>query len=101
MPFLKAGRVSEFPSGSVTEVSIGEFVCAVSNAGGTIHAVAGVCPHRGAPLGQGAVHGHTLVCPWHAWEWDCRTGQSLHYPDLKLARYEVKVEDGDVLIEVP
>ena len=25
-------------------------------------------------LAHGALHQHTIVCPWHAWEFDCRTG---------------------------
>ena len=35
------------------------------------------CPHRGAPLAHGALHHHTIVCPWHAWEFDCRTGSAI------------------------
>ena len=43
--------------------------------GGEFYAIEGVCPHRGAPLAYGALHEHTVVCPWHAWEFDCRTGE--------------------------
>ena len=83
------------------EVSVGENDYVVCNAGGTLHALSAVCPHRDGPLAQGALHGHTVVCPWHAWEWDCRTGQCLHQPDLVIPRYEVKVEGDDILLEVP
>jgi nitrite reductase (NADH) small subunit len=47
---------------------------AICNVDGQIYAVDGQCPHRGAPLAHGALHQHTIVCPWHAWEFDCRTG---------------------------
>jgi nitrite reductase (NADH) small subunit len=45
------------------------------NVDGDMYALDGICPHRGAPLAYGALHDHTIVCPWHAWEFDCRTGQ--------------------------
>ena len=73
---------------------------AVCNADGELHALDGVCPHAGGPLGQGALHGSTLVCPWHAWEYDCRTGLSDLDPDLKVARFPVKEERGDIWIDV-
>ena len=73
---------------------------AVCNADGELHALDGVCPHAGGPLGQGALHGTTLVCPWHAWEYECRTGLNDFDPDVKVARFPVKEESGDILIDV-
>ncbi|KUP97144.1 DUF5914 domain-containing protein [Thermobifida cellulosilytica] len=32
---------------------------------GKVHAAPGACPHLGAPLCRGAVHGDRLVCRWH------------------------------------
>jgi len=74
---------------------------AVCNVEGDVHALEGTCPHAGGPLGQGALHGDTLVCPWHAWEYNCRTGVCLFSDDVKLAKFPVKIEDGAVWIDVP
>jgi len=41
------------------------------------------------------------MCPWHAWTYDVTTGENTANPDLKVDRYEVKVEDGQVLVKVP
>lgn len=68
------GRVAELPPGRMSEVTANGFPYVLCNVGGTIYAVEGICPHRGAPLAYGALHEHTLVCPWHAWEFDVRTG---------------------------
>jgi nitrite reductase/ring-hydroxylating ferredoxin subunit len=56
------------------EVDAGDTCYALCNVEGEVHAIAGLCLHRGGPLAQGALHGTKVVCPWHAWEWDCRTG---------------------------
>jgi nitrite reductase/ring-hydroxylating ferredoxin subunit len=100
MPLVKALSLAELPSGSVREVTIEGNAYALCNVDGEIHAMGGVCPHRGGPLGQGALHGATLVCPWHAWEYDCRTGANDFNPDIKLPKYAVAVQGDDVLIEV-
>ncbi len=101
MPFVKVGSLAAFPPGSVMEVLVGDGTYAICNARGEVHAVDGICPHAGGPLGQGALHGTTLVCPWHAWEYDCRTGESDLDESVRLAKFPVKIEGGDIFIDVP
>jgi nitrite reductase/ring-hydroxylating ferredoxin subunit len=40
------------------------------------------------------------VCPWHGWAWNPTTGEAAHNPKAKLAVYPLKIENGDVLIEI-
>jgi len=83
------------------EAVVGASSYAVCNVAGEVHALDGICPHAGGPLGQGALHGETLVCPWHAWEYNCRTGAWVGADDLKLEMFPVKMQGGDVFIDVP
>ncbi len=101
VPFVKAGSVSKLPAGAVMEASIAGRTYAICNSGGSIHAVDGICPHAGGPLGHGALRGHMLVCPWHAWEYDCRTGENDFDPEIKVRTFAVRVEGDDILIDVP
>jgi nitrite reductase (NADH) small subunit len=71
---------------------------AVCNVDGVMYAVAGACPHAGGPLGFGALHGHSIVCPWHAWEFDCRTGEC-DFNDSRVEVQGVLVRDGEVWLE--
>jgi nitrite reductase (NADH) small subunit len=67
---------------------------------GTITAIDNVCLHRGGPLGQGIIEGNKLVCPWHGWRWNPQTGEAEHAPDAKVAVYPIKVDGGDVMVDV-
>jgi nitrite reductase (NADH) small subunit len=101
MPLVKVGCVSQLPPGSVMEAEVGGDTYAICNAGGEVHALEGVCPHAGGPLGQGALHDTTLVCPWHGWEYDCRTGVHDFDEEVKVASFPVKLDGDDILIDVP
>ena len=101
MALVKVGSVSQLPSGSVMEAEVDGNTYAVCNVDGELHALDGICPHAGGPLGQGALHGTTLVCPWHAWEYDCRTGANDIDQDVKVETFPVKIEGGDILIDLP
>jgi nitrite reductase/ring-hydroxylating ferredoxin subunit len=101
MPWVKVASLSQLPAGSVTEVTVGSDVFALCNVGGRVTAIGGTCLHRGGPLGQGALHGNCVVCPWHAWEWDCQTGANDFNPSQKVPSFAVEVNGGDILIEVP
>lgn len=88
------------PPGQAKEFSIGDKVICVANLDGTICATDNVCLHRGGPLGQGIVEGNKVVCPWHGWQWDPKTGQAAHNPAAKVAVYPIRIENGDVMVEV-
>ncbi|SRR5579871_4057489 len=101
MSFVKVAQVSQLPPGSLTEIALGDDRIALCNVNGQVAAIGGTCPHRGGPLGQGALHGTQVVCPWHAWEWDCRTGANDFDPNQKVPVYAVEVRGDDILIDVP
>jgi nitrite reductase (NADH) small subunit len=101
MPLLKVKPLNELPPGTVVEAESAGATYAVCNVDGKIYCLEGTCPHEGGPLGQGNLHGNYLVCPWHGWEYDCRTGLNDSEEDVKLEIFPVVVQDGSVLIDVP
>jgi nitrite reductase (NADH) small subunit len=96
--FVKVISAAELSPGSCREAIVSGKAVALFNVGGTFHAIDNRCVHRGGPLGQGALEGTIVYCPWHAWTYDVTTGVSSVNPDLRVARYEVKVEDGQVFV---
>lgn len=98
---IKLASQSELPApGQVKEFPCGDKVICVANVNGTISAMDNVCLHRGGPLGQGVIEGDKVVCPWHLWAWDPKTGEAAHNPAAKVAVYPIKIENSDVLIEI-
>lgn len=101
MPFIPFGPVTDLPPGSSRQVEHDEKVLVLCNHDGTVRALDGLCPHRNGPLGEGAFAGGRLVCPWHAWEFDCVTGEYDFDSTIRLATYPVQIEDGQILVEIP
>jgi len=99
--FIKLASQSELPpANEAKEFPCGDKVICVANVNGTITAMDNVCLHRGGPLGQGVIEKGKVVCPWHGWEWDPHTGQAGYNPNVKVAVYPLKIENGEVLVEI-
>ena len=101
MSFVKVVSLAQLTPGTLMEAVVGDNSYAVCNVDGEIYALDGICPHAGGPLGQGALHGDVITCPWHAWEYNCRTATSVDDENLKLEKVATKIENGDVYIDVP
>lgn len=98
---VKLAVESELPAaGHAREFPCGNKVICVANVNGTISAMDNICGHLGGPLGQGMIEGDKIVCPWHGWQWDLKTGEAAHNPDARIDVYPVKIEDGDVIVEL-
>jgi len=98
--FVKVGRADEIAPGEKKVCDVDGLGVVVVNLDGEYFCVEDVCTHDGAPLGDGKLECGQLVCPRHGARFDVRTGEALSLPAFEpVATYEVKVEDGDLLIE--
>src|ERR1700752_3773200 len=102
--------VAEIPPGKRKLVEGNGRAVVVFNLGGEFFALNNRCPHKGGSLCDGVTtgliqctrRGQIIRCPWRSWEFDIRTGQSWCDPGkLKARRYQVTVEQGAKLVEVP
>jgi len=101
MPTLtKVAKKSDVPAGSGKVVEIGGKAIAVFNCDGQFYAIDNTCKHRGGPLGEGALSGSTVTCPWHGWEYDVTSGACSMDPSITVQKYDVKVEGDDVLLSI-
>jgi len=99
--FVKIATVSELPAeGEAKEFAWGAKTICVARVNGELAALDNVCVHRGGPLGQGVVLDGKLICPWHGWEFDPKTGKAVMGRNIGVPVYRLKIEGEDVLVEV-
>jgi nitrite reductase/ring-hydroxylating ferredoxin subunit len=99
--FVRIAAKSDLPaSGEAREFACGDKTICIANVDGALSAMDNVCLHRGGPLGQGVVMGGRVVCPWHGWEYDPKTGAASHDPGAKVAVYPIKLEGDNVMVEI-
>jgi len=91
-------RAEEVAPGTGRLVEIDGKAIALFNVGGAFHAMEDTCLHAGGPLHEGALEGPIVTCPWHAWEFDVRSGRCDLNPKVTLSCFDVRVRDGTVEI---
>lgn len=101
--------VANFPPGERRIVTANKRSIGVFNVDGDYYAIRNKCPHQGGPLCLGSVRGTMLPskpqeyrygregsvvnCPWHGWEFDIKTGESIFRRQAaRVGTYEVSVE---------
>lgn len=118
MPSHVVAATTEIPPGARKRVEVAGRGIVVFNLGGEFFALFDRCPHRGGSLCAGRQTGlveadepgayrmtragEFIRCPWHAWEFDIRTGKSWCDPQrLKARSYPATVATGAALVEGP
>ena len=92
------GRVDDLRPGACVSYELPDGnELAVYNVDGEYYAIENSCPHRGAPLSEGALCGHVIECGLHGWQFDVRTGECLTVIET-LKTYPLKIEDGLVSV---
>jgi nitrite reductase/ring-hydroxylating ferredoxin subunit len=91
-------QADDLCDGQVRTVRVGERDIALARIGpAEFYALSNVCRHVFGPLGEGLVEGRVVMCPWHGWRYDVRTGTTDH-PGADVKTYPVTVRDGEVFL---
>ena len=113
------GKKAEFSEGSRKVLSCDGTEIGVFLIGGELVAWHNECPHRFGPVCQGRMlkrvlepvdeNGHTrafaydesvtnIVCSWHGYEFDLKTGHHQGSTNIKLKRAKLEEKDGDIYV---
>jgi len=75
--WIDVGGVDDVPVlGSRVVHSPGGNIAVFKAADGALFALRDRCPHKGGPLSQGIVHGHSVTCPLHNWVISLENGEA-------------------------
>jgi multimeric flavodoxin WrbA len=68
---------------------------------GVFGAVSGACNHAGGPLGEGALEGEYIVCPWHYWKFHRQTGEGEPgFEADRVPRFALREAGGRLLVNL-
>jgi nitrite reductase (NADH) small subunit len=110
------GAAEQFAEGRPYRIELGPRAIVLVRKGEEFYALRDICPHKGAALSAGCVRGTPLacqpwaevpygrdgeiiVCPWHGWEFDLKTGRTLAATETARVRsFPVTVREGRVVL---
>jgi nitrite reductase/ring-hydroxylating ferredoxin subunit/multimeric flavodoxin WrbA len=99
--WIDIGHTAEFSEATLKRVTVLNHDIAVSFKNGEFGAVSNVCNHVGGPLGEGRLDGDYIICPWHNWKFNRRSGAGEPgFEEDCVPAYPVKVEDGRVFVNL-
>ena len=98
--FIPVADLKDIPPGTAKVVAVQNVEVALFNLEGSIYALDNMCQHAGGPLGEGKITGDIVICPWHGYRYHIKTGQYIKNPEMSVACYPVKVEDGKISVAV-
>ena len=96
-------RLDELEPGSARRFVVGDRKIAVVRLGDDVYAIGDVCSHENISLAEGEIHAgdKTIECWKHGSEFSLETGEALTLPATKsVPVYEVRVDDGDVVVVI-
>lgn len=96
--FKRVAGTADVATGTGIVAEVDGQAIAVFNVDGTFYAIDNTCVHRGGPLGEGELEGDVVTCPWHAWQYNVKTGVSVTNPSASVKTYQVKVEGPDIKV---
>jgi 3-phenylpropionate/trans-cinnamate dioxygenase ferredoxin subunit len=111
--FTEVAKVEELKSGTMKKVIAEGREILLARVGDKYYATDNRCPHMKGDLSQGKLEGTVVTCPVHGSQFDISNGHVVRWlkgglmsklgSALKMSRtltvYNVKVEDGKVLVE--
>lgn len=98
--WVSVGKASEFEAGQGKSVVVGDRRVALFRDGNDYFAIDDTCPHQGASLGEGMFHDGRVICPWHSWIFEVRTGQCPRNSHEGVRSYPTRCTNGDIEVQL-
>ncbi|WP_457090467.1 nitrite reductase small subunit NirD [Microvirga sp. P5_D2] len=97
--WIDVGAIDDVPvQGSRVVQAPGGDIAVFKAADGTLFALRDRCPHKGGPLSQGMVHGHSVTCPLHNWVISLETGEAQGADHGCAHKIPARIEGARILL---
>jgi nitrite reductase/ring-hydroxylating ferredoxin subunit len=122
MPEINVGKFADFEDPGRKVVDCNGTEVGVFRLGSDVFAYHNICPHLDGPACQGKIlplatedvapdqtsagrvyskSQVNVICPWHGFEFDIRTGRHPTDPEVRLRPVPVRIEGGNIVITLP
>ena len=98
--YTKVLKCDDLEIGKSAIIEVGDKEIALFNYKGEYYAIDNICPHRGAPLGEGRIEEGILICPNHEWRFELKSGWCPQNPELSTEVYPIKINDGKIYVRL-
>ena len=98
--YIKVLKCDDLEIGKSAIIEVGDKEIALFNYKGDYYAIDNICPHRGAPLGEGRIEEGILICPNHEWRFELKSGWCPQDPELSTEVYPIKVHEGKIYVRL-
>ena len=99
--WVDLGTAESLKEPPVREIKIGNIVIALSYSNGEFGAISGICNHVGGPLGQGHLDGEFVVCPWHHYKFNRKSGSGEPgFEEDRVPQYELRIDNNRLFINL-
>jgi nitrite reductase/ring-hydroxylating ferredoxin subunit len=100
--WVTVAKTEDLSDDEMIGVKVDDAEILVANVGGEYRAIGAVCTHEGGPLPEGELFQGIVTCPWHASEFDLKTGEVVTPPATEPEPvYEVRVEGDEIQVARP
>ncbi|MFO7894561.1 MAG: non-heme iron oxygenase ferredoxin subunit [Longimicrobiales bacterium] len=104
MAFVKAANIDEVPKRGLLDLEVeGEKIVLITTGDGGYYALKDQCSHEDYPLSDGELmdDDERVECIYHGAKFNVKTGKAVALPAIRpVPSYEVKVEDGEILVDL-
>jgi len=118
MEEVSVAKLADIADGDYRVFAVEELEVGIFRTGSKVLAYENVCPHAGGPVCQGKIFHQVeeiitpdkksaglrfgmqrhIVCPWHGYEYNIRTGEHPGHAAFKLRKAGVSVRNGEIYV---
>ncbi|MDT3401696.1 Rieske (2Fe-2S) protein [Mucilaginibacter terrae] len=100
MAWYKIAEPSDLSKPFLKKISAGGKSLCLVNADGELSVTAAKCPHAGADLSQGWCENGRLICPFHRYAYDLKTGRGAPGQNDYVRIYPVENRADGIYVQV-
>lgn len=96
----KEEALKQLPLAVLKKFKVADQELAIVRTNSGIKVFQNACPHDGASLAAGEVHGEVVICPWHHYHFDLHTGKCKDFECAPLKLAEIIETSSGIFINI-